>query len=142
AWRYRDYVIRSFNADKPYAQFIREQLAGDELAPGDLDALIATGFGRNGPSNDDNMGKTPKDLEKYRLDELDGVISTTFSTFLGLTFGCARCHDHKYDPIPQKDYYRVLAIFNGTAKKELPLPGEELDKGKLKNPDHGIMALV
>jgi cytochrome c553 len=142
AWRYRDYVIKSFNADKPYPQFIREQLAGDEIAPNDADALAATGFGRNGPSNDDNMGKSANDLEKYRMDELDGVISTTFATFQGLTLGCARCHDHKYDPLTQKDYYRVIAIFNGVAKKELPLPGEQLVNGKLKDPQRGIMALI
>ena len=142
AWRYRDYVINSFNADKPYAQFIREQLAGDEIAPNDADALVATGFARNGPSNDKNMGKNARDLQKYRMDELDGVISTTFSTFLGLTIGCARCHDHKYDPISQKNYYEVIAIFNGAGKKELPLPGEALVEGKLKDPNQGIMALV
>lgn len=142
AWRYRDYVIKSFNADKPYPQFIREQLAGDEIAPDDLDAQVATGFARNGPSNDDNMGKNAKDLERYRMDELDGVVNTTFSAFLGLTLGCARCHDHKYDPISQKEYYQVVAVFNGAVKKELPLPGEALVEGKLKDPNRGIMALV
>ncbi len=142
AWRYRDYVIKSFNADKPYSQFIREQLAGDEIAPDDADALVATGFGRNGPSNDDNMGKNPRDLERYRMDELDGVVSTTFSAFLGLTLGCARCHDHKYDPLSQREYYQVVAVFNGAVRKELPLPGDTLVNGKLKDPSRGIMALV
>ena len=142
AWRYRDYVIKSINNDKPFAQFIREQLAGDELLDAQEEQLIATGFGRNGPSNDDNMGKTPKDIEKYRLDELDGVINTTFTTFMGMTLGCARCHDHKYDPISQKDYYQVLAIFNGTSKKDLPLSGNTVEKGKLKDPEKGIMALI
>ena len=122
AWRYRDYVIDSFNADKPYGQFVREQLAGDEIVTGDAktdaDALAATAFCRNGPSNEDNVGK---DAEKYRIEELDDVISTTSSVFLGLTVGCARCHDHKYDPIPQTDYYRLLAIFNSTTKKDVPL---------------------
>jgi len=111
AWRYRDYVIKSINEDKPFAQFIREQLAGDEMENSQEEQLIATGFGRNGPSNDDNMGKTPQDIEKYRLDELDGVISNTFTTFLGVTLGCARCHDHKYDPIPQADYYSLYGVF-------------------------------
>jgi hypothetical protein len=142
AWRYRDYVIKSLNEDKPFAQFLREQLAGDEMENAQEEQLIATGFGRNGPSNDDNMGKTPQDIEKYRLDELDGVISNTFTTFLGMTLGCARCHDHKYDPISQRDYYQVLAIFNGTTKKDLPLQGNVVEKGKLKDPDRGIMALV
>jgi len=120
AWRYRDYVIDSFNADKPYPRFIAEQLAGDELAPGEAAALIATGFCRNGPSNEGNMGMG-QDLEKYRLDELDDVISTTSTVFLGLTLGCARCHDHKYDPISQADYYALLAVFNNTAKQNVPL---------------------
>ncbi|MBI1313816.1 DUF1549 domain-containing protein [bacterium] len=113
AWRYRDYVVRSFNEDKPYAQFVAEQLAGDEVDWASEETIVATGFCRNGPSNDDNMGN---DKEKYRLDQLDDVISTTSSVFLGLTLGCARCHDHKYDPIPTDDYYRFLAIFNSTEK--------------------------
>jgi mono/diheme cytochrome c family protein len=117
AWRYRDYVIRSFNDDKPYARFIAEQLAGDEVEGTNEDALVATGFCRNGPSNEDNMGNNK---EQYRLDELDDVISTTSSVFLGLTMGCARCHDHKYDPITAEDYYRLLAVFNGTEKLGLP----------------------
>lgn len=142
SWRYRDYVINSLNDDKSFAQFIREQLAGDEIENAGDEQLIATGFGRNGPSNDDNMGKAPQDIEKYRLDELDGVINTTFTTFMGMTLGCARCHDHKFDPISQKDYYQVLAIFNGTSKKDLPLLGNTLEKGKLKDPERGIMALV
>ncbi|NDF01519.1 MAG: DUF1549 domain-containing protein, partial [Verrucomicrobia bacterium] len=111
AWRYRDYVIRSFNEDKPYARFVAEQLAGDEVAGADEETLVATGFCRNGPSNDDNMGNNK---EQYRLDELDDVISTTSTVFLGLTVGCARCHDHKYDPVTSADYYSLLAVFNGT----------------------------
>lgn len=113
AWRYRDYVIRSFNEDKPYSRFVAEQLAGDEVEGASEETIVATGFCRNGPSNDDNMGK---DKEKYRLDQLDDVISTTSTVFLGLTLGCARCHDHKYDPLPSEDYYRFLAIFNSTEK--------------------------
>ncbi|MGE3804437.1 MAG: PSD1 and planctomycete cytochrome C domain-containing protein [Gemmataceae bacterium] len=118
AWRYRDYVIKSLNEDKPFGQFVREQLAGDELDPGNPETLAATAFLRNGPSNEDNMGR---DREKYRLDELDDVISTTGTVFLGITLGCARCHDHKFDPVTLQDYYRFLAIFNSTVKKELPL---------------------
>ena len=105
AWRYRDYVIQSFNEDKPYDRFIREQLAGDQLNPADPAALIATGFCRNGPTVDNATN------EQTRADELDDMVTTTSSVFLGLTVGCARCHDHKYDPIPQKDYYRMQAIF-------------------------------
>ncbi|MCA9204559.1 MAG: PSD1 domain-containing protein [Planctomycetales bacterium] len=131
AWRYRDYVIASFNADKPYAQFVREQIAGDELPDATLDTWIATGFCRNGPSNDDNMGKGIA-LEKYRMDELDDIISTTGTVFLGLTIGCARCHDHKYDPLSQRDYYRFLAFFHGAEKRQLELDSFDADELKLR----------
>lgn len=114
AWKYRDYVIHSFNEDKPYARFVAEQLAGDEVPAADQSSWIATGFGRNGPSNDDNMGKTEAALKQYRADQLDDILSTTSSVFLGITLGCARCHDHKTDPFPTEDYYSLIAIFNGT----------------------------
>ena len=87
--------------------------AGDEVEGASDETIVATGFCRNGPSNDDNMGS---DKEKYRIDQLDDVISTTSAVFLGLTLGCARCHDHKYDPLPTEDYYRFLSIFNSTEK--------------------------
>lgn len=118
AWKYRDYVIASLNADKPYAQFITEQLAGDELAPESAEAWIATGFCRCGPTNDSNMGEGSA-KEKYRLDLLDDVISTTSAVFLGQTIGCARCHDHKLDPILQTEYYRLLAIFDNTQRVDV-----------------------
>ncbi|MDP1590663.1 MAG: DUF1549 and DUF1553 domain-containing protein, partial [Prosthecobacter sp.] len=124
AWKYRDYVIRSFNDDKPYARFVAEQIAGDEIDGADEQSLIATGFCRNGTSNDDNMGKNDDALAQYRADQLDDVISTTSSVFLGLTVGCARCHDHKTDPLLQRDYYSLLAIFNGTEKHGL-VPGTQ-----------------
>ncbi len=124
AWKYRDYVIRSFNDDKPYARFVAEQIAGDEIVGADEQSLIATGFCRNGTSNDDNMGKNDDALAQYRADQLDDVISTTSSVFLGLTVGCARCHDHKTDPLLQRDYYSLLAIFNGTEKYGL-VPGTQ-----------------
>src|SRR5262245_11499606 len=128
AWRYRDYVIRSFNEDKPYDQFIREQLANDELKPGDNNALIATGFCRNGPTVDNAVN------EETRMDELDDMVTTTSSVFLGLTVGCARCHDHKYDPIPQRDYYRMQAIFFPFEKAEKPLvSAAEVEEHKIKN---------
>ncbi len=110
-WRYRDYVIRALNADKPYNQFIREQLAGDELPSAGNDALIATGYYRLGSWDDE-----PSDPEQARYDELDDVVATTGQVFLGLTVNCARCHDHKIDPIPQKDYYRLVAFFQGTTR--------------------------
>jgi hypothetical protein len=110
AWRYRDYVIRSFNRDKPYNQFIREQVAGDELYPGNPEALIATGFLRAGAWEHTAMSVEAVTRQMF-LDDVTHAVSTTF---LGLTAGCARCHDHKFDPIPTKDYYRMQAIFAST----------------------------
>ncbi|MDX1947299.1 MAG: DUF1549 domain-containing protein [Pirellulaceae bacterium] len=145
AWRYRDYVIASLNADKPYGQFLREQLAGDELASVTAETLAATAFCRNGPTNDDNMGNNATDREKYRLDLLDDVISTTSSVFLGLTVGCARCHDHKFDPLPQTDYYQLLAVFNSVTRKEIPFDANGQPQLAGKAPakgEPGIMAIA
>jgi len=107
AWRYRDYVIRAFNDDKPYDRFLREQLAGDEMPDGGADGIIATGYYRLGIWDDE-----PTDHEQARYDGLDDIVATTGQVFLGLTVDCARCHDHKIDPIPQKDYYRLLSFFH------------------------------
>lgn len=106
AWKYRDYVIRSFNEDKPYDQFVREQLAGDLLPKVTEETLTATGYYRLGIWDDE-----PADPLQARYDELDDLITTTGQTFLGLTINCARCHDHKIDPIPQADYYQLLSFF-------------------------------
>ncbi len=111
AWRYRDYLIRSFNQDKPYDRFVKEQLAGDELANANDETLIATGYYRMGAWDDE-----PADPEQARYDELDDIVATTGQVFLGLTVNCARCHDHKIDPIPQKDYYSLLSFFQGTTR--------------------------
>ncbi len=105
AWKYRDYVIRSFNDDKPYDQFLREQLAGDELDNVTTESLTATGYYRLGIWDDE-----PADPLQARFDEMDDIITTTGQAMLGLTINCARCHDHKIDPIPQKDYYGLLAF--------------------------------
>lgn len=105
--KYRDYVIRAFNADKPYDRFVREQIAGDELPDADGDSLAATAYYRLGIWDDE-----PADLKQAQYDDLDDLVATTGQAFLGLTLDCARCHDHKLDPIPQKDYYRFLAIFH------------------------------
>jgi hypothetical protein len=116
AWRYRDYVIRSFNDDKPYDQFVREQLAGDEMSPvadtlgSPADRIIATGYYRLGIWDDE-----PSDPEQARYDNLDDVVAVTGQVFLGITVDCARCHDHKIDPIAQKDYYGLLAFFHNVA---------------------------
>ena len=107
AWRYRDYVIRSFNSDKPYNQFLREQLAGDEFPEPTADSITATGFYRLGLWDDE-----PADRALARYDELDDIVSTIGQGMLGLTFGCARCHDHKIDPITQRDYYQLVAFMN------------------------------
>jgi len=108
AWRYRDYVIRSFNNDKPYDRFILEQLAGDELFPTDFDSQIATGFLRHFPDEHNAVN-----LEQRRQEILNDITDTTASAFLGITFGCAKCHDHKNDPVTQVDYYRFQAFFAG-----------------------------
>ncbi len=108
AYRYRDYVIRALNADLPYDRFIKQQLAGDELEPDNLDALVATGFNRLWPDE-----YNAANLEQRRQEILDDMTDTTGFVFLGLTIGCARCHDHKYDPTLQKDYYRLQAFFTG-----------------------------
>jgi mono/diheme cytochrome c family protein len=119
AWRYRDYVVNAFNKDKPYSQFVKEQLAGDEYAPVTDEAMIATGFLRMGP----NLGGG----ERGRQDALDDLVSTTSLTFMGMTVGCARCHNHKFDPIPQKDYYRIQSVFFSTRGVEHPLvPAHEV----------------
>lgn len=105
AWKYRDYVVNSFNNDKPYDQFVREQLAGDELDNVTTETLTATGYYRLGIWDDE-----PADPLQSRADEMDDIITTTGQVFLGLTINCARCHDHKIDPIPQTDYYGMVAL--------------------------------
>jgi hypothetical protein len=106
SWRYRDYVVQSFNADKPYDRFLREQLAGDELWPGEPAAWIATGFNLLGPDMVDSA-----DQVQRRLNTLNDMTDTTAAVFLGLTFGCARCHDHKSEPFTQRDYFGMQAFF-------------------------------
>jgi hypothetical protein len=108
-WRYRDYVVDSFNADKPYDRFIREQIAGDELYPRDPAALIATGFNRHFPDE-----SNARNLMQRRQELLNDITDTVGATFLGMTYACARCHDHKFDPILHKDYYRLQAFFANT----------------------------
>jgi len=113
AWRYRDYVVESLNEDKPYDRFVAEQIAGDELWPADSAARIATGFNRNYPDE-----SNAANLQQRRAELLQDVTDAVGSTFLGLTFGCAKCHDHKFDPILQKDYYRLQAFFAGSAEDD------------------------
>ena len=133
AWRYRDYVVQSFNEDKPYDKFVQEQIAGDEMWPDNLDlsgtydlakeklqhlqARIATGLYTLGPEvHESNM-----DSRKLQYEKVTDWVDTTGSAFLGLTFGCARCHDHKFDPISQRDYYRLAAVFAYSTEAEVPV---------------------
>ncbi|MBI3280625.1 MAG: PSD1 domain-containing protein, partial [Acidobacteria bacterium] len=118
AWRYRDYVIHALNRDKPYDRFILEQLAGDELYPGNPEALIATGFLRMGPWEHTAMSVAAVTRQMF----LDDVTHSTVTAFLGLTMGCARCHDHKFDPLPTRDYYRLQATFASTEYATHKLP--------------------
>jgi hypothetical protein len=123
AWPYRDYVIASLNRDLPYGRFIRQQIAGDVLSPGDPSGMIATGFIAAGPW--DFVGHVELregtiDKLKTRLLDRDDMVSSTISTFDSLTVHCARCHDHKFDPIPQADYYRLQAVFAGVDRGDRP----------------------
>ncbi|MCH2060944.1 MAG: DUF1553 domain-containing protein [Verrucomicrobiales bacterium] len=135
AWRYRDYVVEAFNSDKPYDQFIREQIAGDLLQEGSIEekqaALIATAFLLLGPTNYELQDKTV-----LEMDIIDEQLDTMGKAFLGLTIGCARCHDHKFDPIRTEDYYGMAGILKGTKvvihsnvstwnKRTLPVSSEE-----------------
>ena len=121
AWPYRDYLTRSFNADKPYGRFVLEQVAGDMLFPESPEAIVATGFLAAGPWDESGL----RDIREDAIDRIaaqyldrDDIVSSVSSVFLGLTVGCARCHDHKFDPIPQEDYYALQAVFAGTDKAE------------------------
>ena len=117
AWRYRDYVVRSFNADKPYDRFVREQVAGDELYPGNTEALLATGFHGAGPRH---VVGGNQDKEEARQEVLTEMALGVGQALLGLTVQCARCHDHKFDPISQADYYQLEAFFGATDLKDVP----------------------
>src|SRR5262249_14772560 len=121
AWPYRDYLIRSFNDDKPYSRFIQEQLAGDVLFPGNPDGIIALGFLATGPWDESSL----RDIREDSIDrqiarylDRDDILTTVTSTFLSTTVHCARCHDHKFDPVPMKDYYSLQAVFAGVDKAE------------------------
>ena len=127
AWRYRDYVIQAFNNDKPYDRFLREQLAGDELFPDDPQAHIATGFALLGPDMTDSANQMQR-----RQNTLDDMTDATGLVFLGMTVGCARCHDHKFEPIPQTDFFRLQAFFAPAVfRKDIPVASaDEIRKYK------------
>lgn len=127
AWRYRDYIIRSLNKDKPYDTFVKEQVAGDEIPGGERsDKLVALGFLRMGTWEADANFKT-----QLRQDVLNELTGTVGQVFLGFTVGCARCHDHKYDPIPQRDFYRLQAFFAPIRVEDRPAPFLEVEHPKL-----------
>ncbi len=112
-WRYRDYVIRAFNSDKPYDRFVKEQIAGDELWPDDADALVATGFNRHFPDE-----WNARNLRQRRQEILNDITDTVGSALLGTTYACARCHDHKFDAVLQKDYYKLQSFFAAMRTKD------------------------
>ena len=126
AYHYRDFLIRAWNADLPYDKFVQWQLAGDELAPDEPLAMMATGFLGAGvfPTQ-----LTEAEFESARYDELDDMVMTTGVSFLGLSVGCARCHDHKFDPIPSRDYYRLAATFSTAIRAEVDLELTEQNSG-------------
>ena len=143
-WRYRDYVIRSFREDKPYDQFLREQLAGDEMAgnipssPEESELLIASSFNRLGPLRKNGGNQDAAYIRNEMLIEMTNVVG---SAFLGVTLGCARCHDHKFDPIRQKDYYRIQAYFAKTRHRDIPLYSAE-EEAAWKKKDTAIAAEI
>ncbi len=131
AWPYRDYVIRSLNDDIPYSRFIREQVAGDVLEPGEPRGIIATGFIAAGPWDfvgHVELGEQTVEKRKTRLIDRDDMLSNTMSTFVSLTVHCARCHDHKFDPIPQRDYYRLQAVFAGVDRGDRLYDTREVER--------------
>jgi len=121
-WKYRDWVIAAFNADLPYDRFVIEQMAGDMLPQATLDQRIATGFHRNTPINMEGG----IDLEQFRIDSVYDRVETTGTAFLGLTLTCARCHDHKFDPISQREYFQLFAFLNNCDEPTLDLASPEL----------------
>jgi hypothetical protein len=141
-WRYRDWVIDSLNADKPYNRFVLEQLAGDELPDANAETIIATGFNRLGPWDDE-----PADPAEDRFDQLDDLVRTTSQAFLGLTLGCARCHNHKFDALTAHDYYRMVAVFrplrrphNGRTDSDLPAIARAIAKSGRRNAAEASLA--
>ncbi len=137
AWRYRDWVIEAFNRDMPYDEFVRRQIAGDVLYPDDLSALIATGYHVCGTWDQVAHNEGSQEMRKAtRWDEMEDLVATLGQSFLGLTINCARCHDHKFDPISQKEYYQFAALLGGVNQEEkerqnikLPASGQPDFKG-------------
>jgi hypothetical protein len=126
-WKYRDWVIAALNRDLPFDRFTIEQLAGDLLPNATMEQRIATGFHRNTQINQEGG----IDKEQFRLESVIDRVSTTGTAFLGLTVGCAQCHDHKFDPLTQKEFYGLFAFLNNAEEPELPLaPPEDVARAK------------
>jgi len=131
AWRYRDYVIKALNDDKPYDEFLHEQIAGDVLRPDDPHAVIATGFLAAGPWDYSGYITAFQGTAAARMTrslDVDNMLTTVMTTTVALTVGCARCHDHKFDPIPQKDYYSLQAVFAGVRRGDRICRGQATDE--------------
>ena len=120
-WPYRDWVIRAFNRDMPFDRFTIEQIAGDLLPDATLDQRIATGFHRNTMINEEGG----IDIEEFRFAAIIDRVNTTGTVWLGLTVGCAQCHTHKYDPISQREYYRLIAFLNNADEPEIEVPNPD-----------------
>ncbi len=135
AWPYRDYVIAAFNEDKPYARFVREQIAGDALYPDDPRAFVATGFLAAGPWDfvgHQELREGTSEKDNTRLLDRDDMVATTISTFVSMTAHCARCHNHKFDPIPQTDYYNLQAVFAGIDRADRPFYDDAVAHSQLQ----------
>ena len=135
AWRYRDYVINAFNTDKPYNHFAREQLAGDEMNPADPEHLVATGFLRMGPWEHTSMS-VAAETRQFFLDDVTNIVG---EAFLATPLSCAKCHDHKYDPIPTRDYYRIQAVFASTQFARRPAPFLEYENVDLQKSEKELI---
>jgi hypothetical protein len=143
AWHYRDYVIRSLNADKPYDQFMREQIAGDVMEPVTTDGIVATSLLVCGPW--DQAGNSQANATQRaitREEELEDLVSVVSQSFLGVTVNCARCHNHKFDPIPQEDYYRIKSVFEGVRHGERTVAPPETIKRREQKIDELKAALA
>ncbi len=144
AWPYRDWVIRSLNADMPYRDFVRMQLAGDILAPGSAEGITAAGFVVAGPWDfvgNVELREGTVDKDKTRVLDRDDMVMSAASSFLSVTVGCARCHDHKFDPIPTRDYYRFQAVFSGVARGDVSIPGpQSIELARLAEAKRSLVA--
>lgn len=145
AWPYRDWVIEALNTDLPYEKFVQMQVAGDVLWPGDPKGVVATGFLVAGPWDfvgQVELGETTIEKAKTRVLDRDDIVSTTIGTFNSVTIHCARCHDHKFDPISQKDYYRLQAVFSGIERGDRVYGDDDLSAGTPGSPSNGYHSAI